>query len=47
MWFQSLDSDLQTRLFVDWMMSMESFGDSKKKKQEAQRAKINEWRQNG
>jgi hypothetical protein len=45
-WFQSLDKDLQSRLYVDFMMSKETPQESKRKKVEAQKQKIKRWRSN-
>lgn len=46
MWFQSLDSDLQSRLYVDFMMAHESPQVSQRKKVDAQKDKIKQWRSN-
>jgi hypothetical protein len=47
LWYQGLDNDLKTRLFVDWMMANESPQESKRKKQAAQKSKIMKWRSDG
>lgn len=43
-WYSTLDTDLQTRLFVDFMMCHESPDDAKKKNQQAKMDRIKNWR---